>query len=253
MSEKTEILYGIHPVTEALRAARRRFAEILVARDRTDRRMEPVLGLAGAARIPVRRLPPARISTMAGTDAHQGVAARVGPYRFAEMPGMLAGRETPQEPPLVLILDGVLDPHNLGAIIRTAVCAGVSGIVIPKDRSARPTPAVSKASAGAMEHVRLVQVTNLARAVRALRQEGLWIFGLDRNADATVFDSHLAEPVAVVIGGEGKGIRRLIREHCDRLIAIPQCGPIDALNASVAAAIVMYEAVRQRRDCGGNG
>ncbi|UCF91775.1 MAG: 23S rRNA (guanosine(2251)-2'-O)-methyltransferase RlmB [Desulfobacterales bacterium] len=148
--------------------------------------------------------------------------------------------------PFLLLLDGILDPHNLGAIIRTALCAGVHGVIIPRDRAASPTPAVSKASAGALEHVRLIQVTNLVRTVQALKEKGLWIYGLDRSGEHSIFASDLTGPLALVIGGEQRGIRPLVKKNCDLVVAIPQVGPMNSLNASVAAAVAMFETFRQR-------
>ena len=241
---KTEILFGIHPVTETLRAGRRTVIEVFIAQTGSSGRFNEVRSRARSLNIPVQRAKPSWIQSLSGTAAHQGIAARVSPYPFATISELMDGAD--QRPSLILLLDGILDPHNLGAIIRTALCAGVDGIVIPKDRSAYPTPAVSKASAGALEHIHLVQVTNLVRTIRNLKQKGFWVFGLDRNADLSLYASDLTGSVAVVIGGEEKGLRRLVRSHCDRMITIPQSGPIDSLNASVAGAIVLYEAVRQR-------
>ncbi len=147
---------------------------------------------------------------------------------------------------LLLLLDNVLDPQNLGAIIRTALSVGIDGIIIPKDRSAMPTPAVSKTSAGAIEHVCLIRVTNMVDTIKVLKQQGVWVVGLDKGADKTVYSSDLTGSVAIVIGGEEKGIRPLVKKNCDFLVSIPQIGQVNSLNASVAAAIAMYEAFRQR-------
>ena len=148
--------------------------------------------------------------------------------------------------PLLVLLDSVLDPQNLGAIIRTAVAVGVDAVVIPKNRSASPTPSVSKTSAGALEHLNLARVTNMVAAMKMLKTKGIWTFGLDRAADVSIYSADLAGPVAVVIGGEEKGIRPLVKKHCDFLMSIPQIGPVDSLNASVAGAIAMYEVFRQQ-------
>jgi 23S rRNA (guanosine2251-2'-O)-methyltransferase len=149
-------------------------------------------------------------------------------------------------PPWLLILDGVVDPQNLGALMRTAVCAGMGAVVLPKDRSARPGPAVSRASAGALEHARLAVVTNIVATIQALKPLGLWIVGLDKDDGQPLFASDLSGPLAIVVGAEGKGIRPLVRRHCDFLVAVPQVGPIDSINASVAGAVVIYESWRQR-------
>jgi 23S rRNA (guanosine2251-2'-O)-methyltransferase len=146
-----------------------------------------------------------------------------------------------------LILDGVVDPQNLGALVRTAVCAGLGAVVLPKDRAARPGPAVSRASAGALEYARVVVVPNIVATIQALKPLGLWIAGLDKNEGKPLFASDLSGPLAIVVGAEGKGIRPLVRRHCDFLVAVPQTGPIDSLNASVAGAVVIYESWRQRQ------
>ena len=144
------------------------------------------------------------------------------------------------------MLDSILDPQNLGGLIRTAVCAGVDAVILPKDRSATPSPAVSKASAGALEHARVIQATNLVRSMALLKEAGIWITGLDRAGDPSIFQSDFNGPVALVVGGEEKGIRPLVKKHCDFLATIPQQGPIDSLNASAAGAVAIYEAFRQR-------
>jgi 23S rRNA (guanosine2251-2'-O)-methyltransferase len=146
----------------------------------------------------------------------------------------------------LLLLDNIMDPHNLGALVRTALCVGIDGVIIPKDRSVWPSPAVSKASAGALEHIRLAKVTNLVNTIKALKKKGLWILGLDSAAKRSIFISDLKGSIAMVIGGEEKGIRPLVKKQCDVLMSIPQKGHINSLNASVAGAVVMYEAFRQR-------
>ncbi|MDM8539097.1 23S rRNA (guanosine(2251)-2'-O)-methyltransferase RlmB, partial [Desulfobacterales bacterium HSG17] len=145
-----------------------------------------------------------------------------------------------------LILDSIVDTHNLGALIRTAQCVGISGIIIPKDRAAGPTPGVSKASAGALEHVSLIQAVNLVNIIKELKKKGIWIFGLTPDARQSFFEQELKGPVAIIVGGEEKGIRPIVKKQCDFLVSIPQKGHIDSLNASVAGAVVMYEAFRQR-------
>jgi len=158
--------------------------------------------------------------------------------------------DLPEKPDLFLLLaDSISDTHNLGALIRTALCAGVDGVIIPKDRAAAPLPSVSRASAGALEHMPVVQVTNLVNTIAELKEKGMWIAGMAADADQSLFESNLTGPLALVIGGEEKGIRPLVRKHCDFLIRIPQEGQIDSLNASVAGAVVMYEAYRQRKTC----
>lgn len=242
---KVEILFGVHPVIEAIRAGRRKVFKIVIA-DRASDRLESLIQLAQSAKIPVEKRPAPDLQAMTGTEAHQSVAARVGPYPVLNFvpPGQPA--DSPDEPPFFLLLDSILDPQNLGALIRTAVCAGVDDIILPKDRSATPSPVVSKASAGAMEHARITQATNLVRTMTALKEAGFWITGLDRGGERSIFQSDFRGPMALVVGGEEKGIRPLVKKHCDFLVAIPQTGPIDSLNASVAGAVAIYEAFRQR-------
>ncbi len=241
---RTEVLCGIHSVLEAMRAGRREVMEICCGAERGSERISATLEEARRRRIPVRELSQRRLDAMAGSPAHQGVAARVGPYPYAPEPESYGSGDGQQ--PHWLLLDGVLDPMNLGAMLRTAVCAGTAGVVIAKDRAAPATPVVSRASAGALEHVRLVRVTNLNRTIGAMKTDGLWIAGLDAGADQSLFEADLSGPLALVVGGEGRGLRPLVRRSCDFLVRIPQGGPIASLNASVAGAVALYEVVRQK-------
>lgn len=245
----TEILYGIHPVTEAICAGKRKLFEIYASQKRLPERTQAFLDHAADQDTPILTVSTSRIKSLTGTESHQGIAARVGHLPDLDFSQLLARiNHRHDTPPLLLILDGILDPHNLGALLRTAVCVDADGVIIPKDRSARPTPAVSKASAGALEHSRLVTVKNLVRTIQGLKQAGVWIFGLEGSAGVSIFSIDLTEPVAIVIGGEAKGVRRLVRSHCDQLVAIPQAqtGAVNSLNASVAGAIALYEVFRQR-------
>ncbi|MFZ0614425.1 MAG: 23S rRNA (guanosine(2251)-2'-O)-methyltransferase RlmB [Desulfobacterales bacterium] len=242
---KTELLYGIHPVAEALAAGRRIFYEIFVAADPASRRLARLVSSATARNIPVRRTDLKQLNRMTGDLPHQGTAARVGAYPLVDLATVLAPAPESATGRILVLLDTIVDPQNLGAIIRTALGVGAVGIVIPRDRAAGVSPTVSKASAGAMEHVRLVQVTNLAVTIRRLQEHGWWVYGMDRGADLSVFEADLTGSVAVVIGGEEKGIRPLVKQSCDRLLSIPQQGPVASLNASVAGAVAMYEVLRQ--------
>lgn len=241
-----EVLYGFHPVMEALRAGRRRVRAVLVSQRRGDRRVEALIAAAETRQIPLQRVSPAELTALAGPH-HQGVAARVSPLAALDLDGLCNALADGSCPPWLLILDGVVDPQNLGALVRTAVCAGLGAVVLPKDRAARPGPAVSRASAGALEHARLAVVTNIVAALQALKPLGLWVAGLDKDGGGSLFASDLSGPLAVVVGAEGKGIRPLVRRYCDFLVAVPQVGPIDSLNASVAGAVVIYESWRQRQ------
>jgi 23S rRNA (guanosine2251-2'-O)-methyltransferase len=200
------------------------------------------LAAAAADRgVPVHRIAPEKLRARAGSDHHQGVAAEVGPYPLAPLPAQEEIAE-----PFFLVIDSVVDPHNLGALLRTALCVGVDAVILPKDRAALPTPVVSKASAGAMEHIRITVATNLARTLTDLKNQGVWVSGMDVGGAKSIFDSDFTGPLAVVVGGEEKGIRPLVRQQCDFLVSIPQKGPVNSLNASVAGGVVMYEAFRQR-------
>ena len=245
--QHTEVLYGIHPVLEALKAGRRDFFEVYIAQDKASKRLEKVAALAVSFNIPVKNTKPMQLKSMAGTDLHQGIGARVSRYPLAGLSDIIDNLKSAAASNFLLLLDNVIDPNNLGAIIRTALCVGVTGVIIPQDRSAYPTPSVSRASAGALEHIRLAQVTNMVNTTKDLKKRGMWIIGMDKSANKSIFSSDLSGSVAIVIGGEGKGIRALVKKNCDYLISIPQTGPVDSLNASVAGAVVMYEAFRQRK------
>ena len=239
-----EILYGYHPVREALRAGRRELLDICLPTGKSSPRFEEVASLAAAARVSVNRVPMGRINVMAATDAHQGICASVGPYVWSDFSRML--KTAQGRTPFLLLLDHIVDPHNLGALLRTAFCAGLDGVVITKDRSAKPTPAVSKASAGTMEHISLSRVTNMVSTIKTLQAAGLWVVGLDKHTGQSIYTSELTGPIALVIGSEEKGIRPLVKKNCDLMVAIPQVGNVDSLNASVAGGVVMYETYRQR-------
>lgn len=245
-SGEADILYGINPVTEALKAGKRRIFELFLSGDKASERIGVLEDLAGSLSIPLTRVDALELSRITGTESHQNVAARVSAYPFSGLSDILGKKQQPDVPPFVLILDGVEDPQNLGALARTALGAGVDGILIPKDRAALPTPSASKASAGALEHIPVVRVTNLVNTIKDLKKEGFWITGLDADAKTSLYDNDFTSATALVVGGEGRGIRELVRKHCDFLVSIPQKGPLNSLNASVAGALSMYEVVRQR-------
>lgn len=242
---KTEILYGHHPVEAALKAGRRKIHTLYACRDSGDSRS--LIMLAEQQNLQVEKITVEKMLSLALTDKHQGLCALADGFPLtgdAEL-FSLVGRAHP--PAFFLVIDSVLDPHNLGALIRSALAVGVQAVITPKDRCVPPTAAVSKASAGALEHIRLARVTNLSRTIDALKDNGLWVYGLDRSATLEIYDADLAGPTALVIGGEEKGIRPLVKTHCDALMSIPQQGPLDSLNASVAGAVAMYEVLRQRK------
>ncbi|MFO7839229.1 MAG: 23S rRNA (guanosine(2251)-2'-O)-methyltransferase RlmB [Desulfosalsimonadaceae bacterium] len=243
-----DILYGLHPVLEAQRAGRRRFREILVAAKKPGKNIREVLRRAEAGRIPISRKAGGNLETITGTSAHQGIAARVSPYPATECAELFAARDGQD---IFLFLDGIKDPQNLGALIRTALCTGTKGVIIAKNRQAAPTPAVSKTSAGALEHILLARVTNLVQAIKDLKKIGGWIIGLDAKAPQSIYETDFTGTAGIVVGGEEAGIRPLVRGECDFLAHIPMAAcAVSSLNASAAGAVVLYEAFRQQRTAG---
>ena len=241
------LIWGYHPVHEALRAGRRRIETLFMVQDKIAPRDEALLALAHSRGVPVQRKTPQQMTTLVGHRRHQGIGARVGAYPISSLEEILGEARSQGCDAFVLVLDQIVDPQNLGAMVRSAQCAGIHGVVIPKDRSAPLSAAASKASAGALEHMRVACVTNLSEALNRLKEMGLWIAGADHRGRKTVFETNLTGPLAIVIGGEEKGIRPLVKKHCDFIVAVPQAGPIGSLNASAAAAVVLYEAYRQRQ------
>ena len=240
------MLFGIHPVNEAIKAGRRKIYEIYLAKEKFSQRLEEIASAAEPLNIPIRRISSQQLASLTASTAHQGAAAKVGAYPMSDIRDIFQYIESQNTPPFLLLADGIEDTQNLGALIRTALCAGVHGLIIPKDRAASPTPAVSKASAGASEMMRIAQVTNMVSVIRELKERGLWIMGMDAGAATSVFDTDLSGNLGIVIGGEDKGIRPLVKRHCDAMLSIPQAGIFNSLNASAAGAVVMYEAFRQR-------
>ena len=232
------ILSGIHPVAEALRA-KHPLERLLVAQGAGGPRVQEIIDLARRASIPVRFEPRAALDRLAGTSAHQGVVALGAAQRYADFDGV-----APCE--MLVVLDGVEDPHNLGAIIRTAHAAGAGAVIIPERRAAGVTGVVAKAAAGALEHLPVVRVANINRALEELKQRGFWIYGLDERGAETYDQVEYASPAAVVLGGEGKGLHEQVRKHCDALVRIPVAGRISSLNVSVAAGVMLFEWRRRR-------
>ena len=232
------ILSGIHPVVEALRA-KHSLERLLVAQGAGGPRLQEIIDLARRASIPVRFEPRAALDRMTGSSAHQGVVAVGAAQRYADLDAVAACE-------MLVVLDGVEDPHNLGAIIRTAHAAGAAAVVIPERRAAGVTDVVAKAAAGAIEHLPVVRVTNINRALEELKRRGFWIYGLDERGTETYDQVQYASPAAVVLGGEGKGLHEQVRKHCDALVRIPVTGPISSLNVSVAAGVMLFEWRRRR-------
>ena len=237
---KGDLIYGLRPVVEALRSKRREVREVLDSVGDQE-----IASEASARGVPVKRVPRDRVEELARGGVHQGVVTRVGQYPYSGLEEILAVPD-----PLVIILDGVTDPRNLGAVLRAADGAGASGVVVPKDRAVGVTPVVVKASAGASEHVPVARETNLRRALEKMKEAGVWVYiaeGGAASAGATEYTNlDLSGPVAFVLGSEGRGVRRLVREGCDGAAYIPMHGAITSLNVSVATAVLLFEARRQR-------
>lgn len=244
MTTATEILFGYHAVKEALIAGRRQFSGLQVVDDRRNERLAEVVRLAQSRQIPVQTAAPKELQVICKSPQHQGVAAVVSRFAMVDVDQLIT--TTTITPGFLLALDSVVDPHNLGALIRTAHCAGVDGVIVPKDRSVGPTPTVSRVSVGALEHTLLARVTNLARTVEELKKEGYWAAGLDHGGSQSIFDLDGSVPLVLVVGSEEKGLRPQVKKSCDLIVSIPQKGRIDSLNASTAGAIAMYEIVRKR-------
>lgn len=245
-----ELLYGINPVMEALKAGRRQVRELVLASGRRDRRVDELERLAREKGVPVKRVDAEALDGLCGHGQHQGAALDAGALPGVAPDDLIRAANKKGEEPFLVLLDSIEDPRNLGAIVRTAHCAGAHGVVVPKDRSAQLTPLVSKASAGALEHMPVAVVTNLAKTMEGLKAEGLWFAGLDAEGESSLFGGDFTGPVGIVVGSEGKGIRPLVKKGCDFFVSIPLKGAVDSLNASVAASLVMYEVVRQRGGAG---
>ncbi|MFM1654440.1 23S rRNA (guanosine(2251)-2'-O)-methyltransferase RlmB [Brevibacillus sp. B_LB10_24] len=240
-----EWIAGKNPVIEALRSGRT-INKIWIAEGVNKNLMGPVFSLAKEQGVVVTTANRKKLDQLAGTDNHQGVIASVAAYEYVEVDDILARAAKRQEAPFLLILDELEDPHNLGSILRTADAAGVHGVIIPKRRSVGLTATVAKASAGAIEYIPVARVTNIVRTMEELKEQGVWIAGTDARGDQDFRQGDYAIPLALVIGSEGKGMSRLVREHCDFLYRLPMAGQVTSLNASVAAALLMYEVYRAR-------
>ena len=232
------LLSGIHPIAEALRAGRP-LERLVVAQGAGGPRLQEIIDMARRANVPVRFEPRAALDRLAGSSAHQGVVALGAARQYAGLDAAAACE-------LVVVLDGVEDPHNLGAIIRTAHAAGAGAVIIPERRAATLTDVVGKAAAGALEHLPVVKVTNINRTLEELNRRGFWIYGLDERGTETYDRAEFATPTALVFGGEGKGLHEQVRKHCDALVRIPMAGQISSLNVSVAAGVVLFEWKRRR-------
>ncbi|MGW8313396.1 MAG: 23S rRNA (guanosine(2251)-2'-O)-methyltransferase RlmB [Desulfuromonadales bacterium] len=241
-----DYLYGIHPVREGLRG-RRQPLELFVDEKGGNQRTAELLTLARERGIPVRQRRRQDLDRMVGQTHHQGVVLHMEPFPYTEIEDLLSAWRDSSEPGLLLLLDGITDPHNLGAILRNADAAGCQGVIITKDRSCGITNVVDRASAGAVEHLAVCQVTNLARTIELLQKRGFWVYGLAaEEGTLPLFAAELTGNLALVIGSEGEGLRHRTRELCDGLLEIPMIGGVASLNAASASAVALFEAVRQR-------
>ena len=243
-AEQTELLYGLHAVREALRAGSRPLQRILVLR--TDRQFEDVIRLARSQQVPVHIEPRPALDRLVPDGKHQGIVGLIAAKSYTDQDDILGQARMRNEPPLVVILDGVEDPHNLGAVLRTAEAAGVHGVFVPERRSVGLTATVAKSSAGALDYLPVSRVANLSRLIEQLQEAGLWVYGLDAAAPKKITDLDLRGPTALVLGGEGRGIRPGVLDKCDERARIPMRGRVASLNVSAAAAIALFEVVRQR-------
>src|SRR5436189_1074728 len=242
---RMHFIYGINAVTEALKARGRAFEWVGVAKDRHDLRLQRVVEESRRNGIAVRFVPRNELDRMVGNSAHQGVVAVTSAKQYSDLDDVVGAKRGQHS--LIVVLDGVEDPHNLGAILRTADAAGANGIVIPERRAAAVTGTVTKASAGASEHLPIAKVTNISRSIEQLKENNIWTVGLDERATQTYDALDYKMDCALVLGGEGKGLHDLVKRKCDFLVSIPMLGNVPSLNVSVAGAVVMYEIVRQRR------
>lgn len=243
-----EILYGRQGVRETLRAGRRHLFKLLLARDvEPGGIVQQILALAERAHVPVQTVDRQQLEKLGGEVHHQGLAAEVSGYPYVEVADLLEAARQADEPPFLLLLDHIQDPQNLGSLLRSAEAVGVHGVILPSRRAVGVTPAAVRASAGAAEHVRVAQVSNLVQVMERLKAGGVWVVGLEVHPTAQLYtQADLRGPLGLVVGSEGTGLTRLVRERCDRLIRLPMYGRVGSLNAGVAGAVALYEARRQR-------
>lgn len=245
VESSADMIEGRNAVSEAIRSGRT-INKVFLADGDTDRTLGRLAAMAKDAGAVVVRIDRRRLNEMSLTGAHQGIIASVAVHGYATIDEILAAAEAKGEAPLIVLCDELSDPHNLGAILRTAECAGAHGVIIPKRRSVGLTAVVGKASAGAVEYMPVARVSNIAAAIRELKERGVWVFGTAADGALPLYSADLRGPAAIVIGNEGEGMSRIVAESCDFKVSIPMKGHISSLNASAAAAILLYEAVRQR-------
>lgn len=245
-TNELETVWGVHPVLELLRTNPKQVKRLEVLNGRQSPKVAEIVELAKKLGIGIKPVSEFRLPASADKVSHQGICAFITPYPTVSLDELFKKIEAQEAPAILVALDSIQDPHNLGAIIRSASAAGAIGVILPKDRAASLNATVAKASAGAIAHMAVCPVTNLSDTIKKLQKKGFWIFGAAGEASQSLYEADLTGPVCLVIGGEKNGIRPLVREHCDFLLSIPMAGSLDSLNASVAAGIMLFEAKRQR-------
>jgi 23S rRNA (guanosine2251-2'-O)-methyltransferase len=240
-----EILFGRNSVMEALKGGRS-INKILIAKGERHGSIREIIGMAKAQGLVVQEVEAAKLEAIAGGARHQGIAASVAPVAYVEWEDIVGKARQKNEEPFMVLLDELEDPHNFGAILRTADAAGVHGVLVPKRRSCPLSGAVAKAAAGAVEYVPVARIGNIVQTMKELKEQGLWIVGADMDGDKPYYDTDLTGPLVIVVGSEGQGIGRLVKENCDFLVKIPMRGKMTSLNASVACSLLLYEVLRQR-------
>ena len=243
--EESNYIEGRNPVLEALKAGRE-IEKIIIAKGTKEGSINKIVGIARDKNIMIQNVDRSKLDSMSDTNAHQGVIAIAASYTYKTVEDILELSRVKGEAPFIIVLDEIEDPHNLGAIIRTAECAGAHGVIIPKRRSVGVTAIVAKTSAGAIEHLPVAKVTNISATIEMLKKENIWVYGADVEGENYYYEKDLRGPIALVIGNEGKGMSRIVKEKCDFLIKIPVLGNVSSLNASVASSILTYDVVRQR-------
>jgi 23S rRNA (guanosine2251-2'-O)-methyltransferase len=246
MTEES-IVFGLHAARALLKERPERATRLIVQKGREDARASEIVRLARAANIPVDSRDTKELDRLSGAERHQGVCLYVKPAGVLGEGALDDLLDKLTEPPFLLVLDGVQDPHNLGACLRSADATAVTAVIVPRDRAAGLSPVVRKVASGAAETVPLIQVTNLSRTLKQLKERNIWVIGTDDEVDKSIYEMNLKGPLALVLGAEGPGLRRLTKENCDALAKIPMLGAVESLNVSVATGVVLYEALRQRR------
>jgi 23S rRNA (guanosine2251-2'-O)-methyltransferase len=242
----TQTIYGIHPVEEALKSSDLKFQKILISTQKPTPSLQAIVDLASRKKVPVSFASKEALDRMAMNNTHQNIIAVIEEIPYVDLGEILSLRRKEGTKTLLLILDGIQDPQNFGSLIRTALGCGVHGIIIPKDRAVGITPVVIKTSAGAISHIPIARVVNIANTIDQLKKEGIWVYGAAGEAKDSIYQLDLYLDLAIVIGAEGKGMRPLVKKKCDRLFSIPMKGPVSSFNVSVSGGMILYEAMRQR-------